>query len=218
MDLQKAKSVGLLKAFSQSGIQKDLKDLLDKDPGFDAFGKNITGLRGKTLEDVGGAGGKGLKGVEVGGSGKTIGIDGPSTKGLGRGDMGEGSGEGFYGPGRLGMKGEHSVSIIAENVQVLSGLPKDVINAVVQRHRNEIRQCYESARQRNPSLRGKVVMTFNIQPSGVVSYAGVKESTLGDKGLEKCIVSRVYTWVFPQPEAPVVTEVSAYPFYLNPAN
>jgi uncharacterized membrane protein len=55
------------------------------------------------------------------------------------------------------VKGEHAISIAAENVQVLSGLPKDVINAVVQRHRAEIRACYDAALQRNPNLRGKVV-------------------------------------------------------------
>lgn len=218
VDAQKAKSVGLLKAFSQSGIQKDLKDLLDKDPGFDAFGKSVSGLKGRTVEEVGGAGGKAIKGVEVGGGGKTIGIDGPSTKGLGRGDTGEEIGEGLYGPGRLGQKGEQSVSIIEENVQVLSGLPKDLINAVVQRHRSEIRQCYEASRQRNPGLRGKVTIAFTIQPSGIVSYATVKESTIGDRALESCIVSRVRTWIFPKPQAPVETQVSAYPFYLNPAN
>lgn len=218
VDAQKAKSVGLLKAFSQSGIQKDLKDLLDKDPGFDAFGKSVSGLKGRTVEEAGGAGGKGIKGVDVGGGGKTIGIDGPSTKGLGRGDTGEEIGEGLYGPGRLGQKGEQSVSIIEENVQVLSGLPKDLINAVVQRHRSEIRQCYEASRQRNPGLRGKVTIAFTIQPSGIVSYATVKESTVGDGALESCIVSRVRTWIFPKPQAPVETQVSAYPFYLNPAN
>ena len=47
----------------------------------------------------------------AGGGGKTIGIDGPSTKGLGRGYHGDGIGEGISGPGRLGQKGEHAISI-----------------------------------------------------------------------------------------------------------
>jgi len=224
VDQNKAKSVGLLKAFSNSGIQKELKNLIDAGEGpegpggFDDFGKAVKGARGKSIEDTGGAGGMGLKGVDAGGGGKTIGIDGPSTKGLGRGYHGDGIGEGISGPGRLGQKGEHAISIISENVQVLSGLPKDVINAVVQRHRAEIRACYDAALQRNPNLRGKVTIAFSIQPNGIVSSSTVKESTIGDRGLEGCITSRVMTWVFPKPEAPVVTEVSAYPFYLNPAN
>lgn len=224
VDANKAKSVGLLKAFSQSGVQKDFQNLINQGVGpegpggFDEFGKAVSGARGKSIEDTGGAGGKGLKGVDVGGGGKTIGIDGPSTKGLGRGGSGDGIGEGISGPGRLGQKGEHAISIVSENVQVLSGLSKDLINAVVQRHRSEIRACYDAALQRNPSLRGKITIAFTIQPNGIVSYAGVKESTLGDGGLEGCITSRVKTWIFPKPEAPVVTEVSAYPFYLNPAN
>lgn len=223
VDADRAKKVGLLKAFSQGAASKEAQNLLggagvgpEGPGGFDDFGKAISGARGKTLEETGGAGGKGLKGVEAGGGGKTVGIDGPSTGGLGRGYHGTGIGEGISGPGRFGQKGEHAISIVSENVQVLSGLSKDIINMVVARHRSEIRWCYESALQRNPSLRGKVVMAFTIQANGVVSYAAPKESTLGDAGLEGCIASKIKSWIFPKPEAPVVTEVSAYPFYLNP--
>jgi len=223
VDADRAKKVGLLKAFSQGAASKEAQNLLggagagpEGPGGFDDFGKAVQGARGKTLEETGGAGGKGLKGVQAGGGGKTIGIDGPSTGGLGRGYYGDGIGEGISGPGRFGQKGEHAISIVSENVQVLSGLSKDIINAVVARHRSEIRSCYESALQRNPGLRGKVVMAFTIQANGIVSYAGTKESTLGDASLENCIASKIKTWIFPKPEAPVVTEVSAYPFYLNP--
>ncbi len=218
------KSVGLLKSISNGAIQKEFNNLINAGEGpegpggFDDFGKAIRGARGKSLEETGGAGGLGLKGVDAGGGGKTVGIDGPSTKGLGRGYHGDGIGEGISGPGRFGLKGEHAISIVSENVQVLSGLSKDLINAVVQRHRAEIRACYDSALQRNPKLSGKVVMSFSIQPNGIVSTVGVKESTIGDTGLESCIGSRIKSWVFPKPEAPVVTEVAAYPFYLNPAN
>ncbi|MFM8269598.1 MAG: AgmX/PglI C-terminal domain-containing protein [Pseudomonadota bacterium] len=223
VDADRAKKVGLLKAFSQGAASKDAQNLLggagagpEGPGGFDDFGKAVQGARGKSLEETGGAGGKGLKGVQAGGGGKTVGIDGPSTGGLGRGSYGEGIGEGISGPGRFGQKGEQAINIVSENVQVLSGLSKDIINAVVARHRSEIRSCYESALQRNPGLRGKVVMAFNIQPNGIVSYAATKESTLGDASLENCIASKIKTWIFPKPEAPVVTEVSAYPFYLNP--
>jgi hypothetical protein len=223
VDTDRAKKVGLLKAFSQGAASKEAQNLLggagagpEGPGGFDEFGKAVQGARGKSLEETGGAGGKGLKGVQAGGGGKTVGIDGPSTGGLGRGYYGDGIGEGISGPGRFGQKGEHAINIVSENVQVLSGLSKDIINAVVARHRSEIRSCYESALQRNPSLRGKVVMAFNIQPNGVVSYAAAKESTIGDASLENCIASKIKTWIFPKPEAPVVTEVSAYPFYLNP--
>ncbi len=223
VDADKAKSVGLLKAFSQSGVAKELKNLIDAGEGpdgpggFDDFGKAVKGARGKSIEDTGGAGGMGLKGVEGGGGGKTVGIDGPSTKGLGRGYYGDGIGEGISGPGRFGQKGEHAISIVSENVQVLSGLSKDVINAVVNRHKPEIRACYEAALRRNPSMRGQITVAFNIQANGIVSMAKVKESP-GDKGFDNCVTSRILTWIFPKPEAPVMTEVSAYPFYLNPSN
>lgn len=221
-DTKRARSTGLLKAFSQ-GISKDVKALIDKGEGpegrggFDDFGKAVAGFRGKSLEEVGGAGGKGLKGVDVGGGGKTVGIDGPSTKGLGRGFYGDGIGEGTSGPGRLGQKGEHAINIANENIQILSGLAKEIINAVVKRHQSEIRACYDSALQRNPGTRGKIVVAFDIQPDGIVSSASTKESSVGDRVLENCILSRIRSWRFPTPEAPVVTQVTAYPFYLSPA-
>ena len=190
MQPDKVKSVGLLHAFANSGVQKELKNLINSNEGpdgtggFDDFGKAVKGARGSSIEDTGGAGGMGLKGVDAGGGGKTIGIDGPSTQGLGRGMHGDGIGEGISGPGRLGQKGEHAISIISENVQVLSGLAKDLINAVVNRHRAEIRACYDAALQRNPNLRGKVVVAFTIAYEGYVKTASVKESTLGDSGLD----------------------------------
>src|SRR5205823_3314532 len=103
IDSNKAKSVGLLGAFAKSGVQKELKNLLDAGEGpegqggFDEFGKAVKGFRGKGIEETGGAGGLGLKGVGDGGGGKTVGIDGPSTKGLGRGYHGDGIGEGISG-------------------------------------------------------------------------------------------------------------------------
>lgn len=218
VEQEPAKSVGLLRAFKSSSVKSEMQKLLSKEDAADVFGKNWRANREKISDSLGGASGQGLQGVQTGAGGKTIGIDGPTTTGLGSGASGDSGGEGFQGTGRLGKKGEYSVNIISENVQVLSGLPKDVINAVVQRHRNEIRQCYEASRQRNPGLRGKVVVRFTIQPDGVVSAASVAESTVGDSTLESCVVSRVRRWLFPKPEAPVVTEVSAYPFYLNPGN
>lgn len=224
VDQKKAKSVGLLQAFSKSGIQKDMNNLINAGEGpegpggFDDFGKAVSGFRGKTLEETGGAGGKGLKGVEAGGGGKTIGIDGPSTKGLGRGYHGDGIGEGISGPGRFGQKGEHAIDIVSENVQVLSGLSKDIINAVINRNRPLIRACYDTALRRNPQLNGKVVMFFDINKDGRVIKVGVKESTVGDAMLGNCIAERIRGMEFPKPEAPVTTEVTAFPFYLKPAN
>lgn len=224
VDEKKAKSVGLLKAFSDKGVQGEIQNLLDAGEGkpgkggFDDFGKAVIGFRGKGIEEVGGAGGKGLKGVGSGGGGKTIGIDGPSTKGLGRGYHGDGIGEGIDGPGRFGQKGEAAISIVSENIQVLSGLSKDLIEATVNRYRSQIRGCYEAALTRNPKTKGKVVMSFTISPQGVVKTANVKESSVADGGLEQCIASRIRSWQFPKPEAPVDTDVAAYPFIFNPAN
>jgi TonB family protein len=211
---QKARASGLLKAFSNNA---GLKNMLDSSPfaapSFTGFGSASPG--GKPV--LGAV--TGVKGVNVGAGSGTIGIEGPNTFGLAKGFGGLGGlGGGTGGTGRLGGKAEHAVQLVSENVQVLSGLPKDLINAVVQRNRAQIRACYDAALQRNPNLRGKVTVAFTIDPNGRVTYAGVKESTIGDSGLENCIIARVKSWQFPKPEAPVVTEVSAYPFYLNPAN
>jgi hypothetical protein len=95
--------------------------------------------------------------------------------------------------------------------QVLSGLSNEMIAATIQRHRSETQGCLEGARVSNPGLNGQIFFNFNIQPNGLVSEISTRVNTTGNYGLENCLRQHLKNWVFPKPEAPVVTTVIAWP-------
>lgn len=96
------------------------------------------------------------------------------------------------------------------------GLPRDVVAKVISRHLSQIRYCYESALQRAPSLAGKVAVLFTIDAAGNVSQADVAESSLGSSEVERCMVSRIQRWKFPEPKGGGVVSVS-YPWVFKQA-
>jgi outer membrane biosynthesis protein TonB len=97
-----------------------------------------------------------------------------------------------------------------------TGISKTVISAVVQKHRSEVRECYNTALRNNSTLEGTINVAFTIQPDGIVSAAKVLDSTVDDTKLQNCILERLKTWIFPQPESPIVTKVEKFPFVLKP--
>jgi TonB family protein len=99
---------------------------------------------------------------------------------------------------------------------VVGGLDKDVIAKIIRQHQNEIKYCYESELNKNPSLAGKVAVAFTIDPTGAVSDASVTESTLGNSTAESCMLSRIRRWKFPEPKGGGVVAVT-YPWLFSPA-
>lgn len=95
-----------------------------------------------------------------------------------------------------------------------AGLSKDVVNQTVKSHRAEIRACYDAVHRANGAARGVVVVSFRVETSGVVTALAVTQDTLRDPGFVRCLFDRFVTWQFPK--AGVVTDIPAYPFYLNP--
>jgi hypothetical protein len=74
-------------------------------------------------------------------------------------------------------------------------LDKKLIRDVIHQHLGQLRACYERSLARAPSLDGRLVFVFRIEPSGEVSSSKVKEGLSAE--LDECIVSRVRTWRFP---------------------
>jgi TonB family protein len=63
---------------------------------------------------------------------------------------------------------------------------------------------------KNPNLRGGVIVTWQIEPSGSVSSASVVSSTLGNPRVEGCMLRQVKTWHFDPADSS--TSVLSYPF------
>jgi TonB family protein len=102
----------------------------------------------------------------------------------------------------------------AGDPEVRGSLSREAIQLVIQSHLGEVQSCYERELVRDPALRGRVLVSFVIGPSGAVQSAAVTESTLRSPRVEGCIVEAVRRWTFPPPEGGGVVGVN-YPFVLT---
>jgi TonB family protein len=207
-DRQVVGKVGLLGAFK--GLKGGASDVFG--PGGVGTGVNnaLGGLKaGAGLGDAQGVGGLGSRGSGTGGGGTALGLGGLGTKGNGRG-AGDGGGIDLTGRGKTVTK------IVPGKTTVVGGLDKDVIAKIIRSHQNEIKYCYETELNKNPSLAGKVAVAFTIDPTGAVSEANVTETTLNNSTAENCMLSRIRRWKFPEPKGGGVVAVT-YPWIFSPA-
>ncbi|OJT22357.1 hypothetical protein BO221_21425 [Archangium sp. Cb G35] len=200
--------VGLLGAMK--GLKGGASDVFG--PGGLGTGINnaLGGLKsGAGVGDAQGVGGLGSRGSGTGGGGTALGLGGLGTKGKGRG-AGDGGGIDLAGRGKTVTK------IVPGKTTVIGGLDKDVIAKIIRSHQNEIKYCYETELNKNPSLAGKVAVAFTIDPAGGVSEANVTETTLNSSAAENCMLSRIRRWKFPEPKGGGVVAVT-YPWLFSPA-
>lgn len=169
----------------------------------------IGGLIGAKGTQIG-SGGLGSRGSGLGGGGSAEGLGGLGTKGRGSGKSGYGSGGGNF-----GAKGEGGIGRIGGDPIILGALDKSLIDAVIKRHMNQIRYCYQRELTKNPNLGGKITIKFVIAKDGSVSKASVKSSTMGNKSVEGCITGRFMRFKFPEPKGGGIVIVS-YPFIFAP--
>lgn len=134
--------------------------------------------------------------------------------GGGYGTKGKGGGKAGYGQlSLIGSAGTMPLPL-GEEASVAKGLDKDQIGEVIRRNLGQIRFCYEQGLQSQPSLNGRVAVGFTIGRNGLVNLAQVESTTLNAKAVEDCIVLRLKSWKFPQPDGGVDVKVS-YPFVLR---
>lgn len=99
---------------------------------------------------------------------------------------------------------------------VTGSLDKDIIRRIVRAHINEVRTCYNIGLKKDPTLAGEVTIAFTISGTGTVSSATVKDDTVPDAKVGKCIAKAVKRWVFPKPTGGGLVAVR-YPFVLSPS-
>lgn len=87
-----------------------------------------------------------------------------------------------------------------------------VIGAAVRQNNREFQLCYQSARERNPSLAGLVEVRFVIRPDGSVGPAAVAQSSL-PKDVSECIARAFQRLMLPEQSDVVVAQ---YPMFLDP--
>lgn len=98
--------------------------------------------------------------------------------------------------------------------EIMGQLSQEAIRRVVQRHLPEVRFCYEQGLQANPSLEGRVTVSWIIDGGGRVQSSSLASSSVSNGEVEQCIVRAVQRWTFPAPENGGVVGVN-YPFVLQ---
>lgn len=169
----------------------------------------LGGVTGAEIGDATGLGGLGTRGSGPGGGGLSM-----NSVGLGAlGTAGRGGGNGGYGEGvgGLGKKTDRDINISAGSPIIMGSLDKEIIRRVIKEHMQQIRYCYEKELIRSPGLFGKVATQFTISAAGTVQSAEVSQSTMNNPEVERCITSKIRTWVFPKPKGGGVVIVK-YPF------
>ena len=153
--------------------------------------------------------GKGIRKTTVGNTG-TVGLGGIGTKG-------RGGGKGGYGNAVVssGIGGPLGNIPLGTDVVMEGGLSEAVIEATIKKYLAQVQACYEMALRKSPGLEGVVATKFEIGANGRLNYSKVFRSTLGNQGVENCIVKNMKGWRFPRPEGGVRVRAS-HAFRLRP--
>ncbi len=179
---QKVQSKGILKILGASGGQGALKDLLGEGTGTQDVATALKGAQGGVVVATTG----GVGGPRGGGAGSAAGI----------GELGTAGG----GNVSLGSKGDARVTgkVAAAAPEVDSAdVDREALARYIKARLTAIRGCYEKELKRNPTLKGKVVVRFNITPAGRASDIRLEENSVGSAEVGQCIVSLMRSWVFP---------------------
>lgn len=107
------------------------------------------------------------------------------------------------------------MSTVGGDPIILGALDKSLIDAVIKRHMNQLRYCYQRELTNDPDLGGKIVVKFVVAKDGSVASAAIKSSTMGIAAVEACVTSRFMRMQFPEPKGGGIVIVS-YPFIFRP--
>lgn len=88
--------------------------------------------------------------------------------------------------------------LLSATLALASSIDRSLLDAVVKRHYNQVRYCYERRLPQRPTLAGRVVGRFELELDGTISSAEIAESTLGDTVVEDCLVARFLEWGWPE--------------------
>lgn len=65
---------------------------------------------------------------------------------------------------------------------------------VVQSHTRALQDCYKQELRYDPTINGKILVRFVIEPDGGVKEASIISSTLNSPRMEECILNRIKRW------------------------
>jgi hypothetical protein len=90
---------------------------------------------------------------------------------------------------------------------------KNDVNMVIKGEMSRFKTCYQREYVKNPQLSGKVTLRFMINKEGKVEGAEIKDSTLNNVLVERCMLKQIYGISFAKPgNEPVII---SYPFVFS---
>jgi outer membrane biosynthesis protein TonB len=132
-----------------------------------------------------------------------------------RGPIDTGTGRGARGtPGGVKVVEAKVPPFRTEAADASGGLTPEQVRKVVERNRSAVQWCFEKELQKNPKLSGKVVVFWQIEPSGSVSTSRIKSSSIGSPDVEDCLSRQVRKWTFPSASNGQITKVF-FPFIFS---
>ncbi len=72
----------------------------------------------------------------------------------------------------------------------------DAISRIIAKHADAIENCYKKESRINPNLKGSITVQFSIQADGRVENVRIIDSTIRNKNVENCVISRIRRWRF----------------------
>ena len=176
-------------------------------------GMDMGGIPQQAFAPTGGS--FGLSGTGISGGGSGMGGGGSSYGGIGIG----GTGTRGRGHGKVTTK-ERKERKIKSHVKtgkpkVSGSLDKTVIQRVMRQKRQAIRYCYEKSLKIDPTMSGKIVVSFVITPEGTVSEASIKSNTLKNEDIKACLLKVIRSMKFPAPKGGGIVKIT-YPFVFSP--
>ncbi len=92
--------------------------------------------------------------------------------------------------------------------------PQEIRQTIV-RQLPRVRACYERTLKAEPTLRGRLLLSMSVQPSGDVKNAHISDDGIGSDALAECVENAVASWSFPRGTETVAVE---YPVTLKPSS
>ena len=87
---------------------------------------------------------------------------------------------------------------------------------MIQRYSAGIQYCYGNELKRDPTLRGKLIVSLTVDAAGTVVDADVVQNTVGTSKLSSCALGQIREWRFPAIPSGVTT--FQVPFVFTPPN
>lgn len=193
-----SQSKGISALLLDSDLERSLDEVLSEVEGITLPGRGVDGGSGTGLPESDGRGLIDIDGIigdrQVGAPMKVTSIGDGTQEGLGT---------------------EAGRKVIALKPEEREERSTRAISRIISAHTGAIRYAYNRELRKNPALRGKIVLSFTISPSGEVTECRVEETEMKWPPLENSLVRMAKGWRFPA--IPEGTVTVTYPLVFFPS-